>query len=201
MIPIVLPYEHPDACQHVEAALETGQTIIFPTDTIYGIGGNPWDERTLQRVRTLKNRSGDQPFTLHLSSVDGIQRYAHVEDRMWTVVRQLLPGPYTVLLSALSAAPPSSRLGASVGIRVPKHPFFSMVISQLDRPLFGTSINRHGEPPLSDINEIIDRFASVDLILVGPVSGAASSIVDLTVDPPQAVRGSLPKLLQSGSPP
>lgn len=200
-MPIVLPHEHPDACRQVEAALETGQTIIFPTDTIYGIGGNPWDERTLQRVRTLKNRSADQPFTLHLTSVDAIQRYAHVEDRIWTVVRRLLPGPYTVLLPASPAAPSSSTLRGSVGIRVPKHPFFSRVISRLDRPLFGTSINRHGEPPLTDINEIIDRFASVDLILVGPVGGAASSIIDLTVDPPQAVRGSLPEALRSGSDP
>ena len=197
MMPIVLPYDDPDARQHVEAALETGQTIIFPTDTIYGIGGNPWDERTLQRVRTLKNRSADQPFTLHLPSVDAIRRYAQVEDKQWTTLRQLLPGPYTVLLPALPATPSSSTLRGSVGIRVPKHPFFSNVIFELDRPLFGTSINRHGEPPLADINEIIDRFASVDLILVGPVSGTASSIIDLTVDPPRAVRGSLPEALRS----
>ena len=192
MMPTVLDCHHADALRLVDEALETGQTIIFPTDTIFGIGGNPWDQRTLQRVCTLKERSMDQPFTLHLPTTESISRYAQVSEANQAWIQRLLPGPYTVLLPATAEAPASSVLNGSVGIRIPDHPFFSQIMSVLDRPLFGTSINRHGEPPLSDVATIIDRFGSVDLILVGPVSGEASSIIDLTVDPPKALRGTLP---------
>ena len=69
MMPRVLSHDDPDLEQELQQALETAQTVIFPTDTVYGIGGNPWDERTLERVRALKARSADQPFTLHLATV------------------------------------------------------------------------------------------------------------------------------------
>ena len=191
-MPTVLSYDSPEAPRLVDAALETGQTIIFPTDTIYGIGGNPWDRRTLERVCKLKNRSMDQPFTLHLPSVDSIRRYARTDARVGSMVERLLPGPYTLLLPATPEAPDSAVLNGTVGVRVPDHPFFSGTMTILDRPVFGTSINQHGRPPLIEINEIIDAFGSVELILVGPVSGEASSILDLTSDPPRAIRGQLP---------
>lgn len=192
MMPTVLPYDSPEVPRLVDAALETGQTIIFPTDTIYGIGGNPWDRRTLERVCRLKNRSMDQPFTLHLPAVESISRYGRIDARTHPMVERLLPGPYTLLLPATPEAPASAVLNGTVGIRVPHHPFFSGPMTILDRPLFGTSINEHGRPPLTEINEIIDAFGAVELILVGPVSGEASSILDLTADPPKAIRGELP---------
>ena len=192
MMPTVLTYDSPEAPRLVDAALETGQTIIFPTDTIYGIGGNPWDRPTLERVCKLKNRSMDQPVTLHLPTLASIPRYAQTDARQWAMVEQPLPGPYTLLLPATPEAPASAVLNGTVGIRVPSHPFFSGAMTILDRPVFGTSINQHGRPPLTEINEIIDAFGSVELILVGPVSGEASSILDLTSNPPQAIRGHLP---------
>ncbi len=69
MIPTVLSYDHSETAAAVDMALETGRTIIFPTDTVYGIGGNPWDERTLAHVRRLKEREPNQPFALHLCRV------------------------------------------------------------------------------------------------------------------------------------
>jgi len=151
MMPRVLSHDDPDLEQELQQALETAQTVIFPTDTVYGIGGNPWDERTLERVRVLKARSADQPFTLHLATVAAIERYATIDERQRARIGLLLPGPYTLLLQASAGAPPSSTSGATVGVRVPDHPFFGSVVAPLDRPLFGTSVNIHGEPPLNDI--------------------------------------------------
>ncbi|MCX6094463.1 MAG: L-threonylcarbamoyladenylate synthase [Candidatus Bipolaricaulota bacterium] len=195
MIPTVLAYDDPRVPGLVVEALETGLTLVFPTDTIYGIGGNPWDEAVLQQVRRLKGRDSEQPFTLHLGSVDAVEAFAVLTDRQRASVRSLVPGPYTLLLAARSDAPTSAVQNGTVGIRVPDHPFFARIMATLGRPLFGTSVNPHGLPPLSDVNEIIDRFPSIDIILTGPIGGRPSDIIDMTADPPRAVRGTLPPQL------
>jgi len=189
MIPTVLSLTHPDTPATVDAALETGRTIIFPTDTVYGIGGNPWDERTLGHVRRLKEREPSQPFTLHLSHVSDVSRYATCSSSLMQTIERLLPGPYTLILRAAPASPPSAVQGHKIGIRVPDHPFFRIT---LQRPVFATSVNRHGLPPINDVAEIIETFTEVDLIITGNVPGVASTIIDLTETPARVLRGSVP---------
>lgn len=196
MTPTVLRDDDPRTPAAVRDALETGQTLIFPTDTIYGMGGNPWDDAALAKVRELKHRGPDQPFTLHVPRVADVLRYAVVQDRLRPALAELLPGPYTVILPALAGAPACSKSDRGIGLRVPHHPFFSVVMASLGRPLFGTSVNEHGEAPLQEVNDMIDRFPSVDLVIVGAVGGVASDIIDLTADPPRAIRGRLPSALR-----
>lgn len=189
MMPLVMAHDHPDIQAAVGSVLESGGTLIFPTETVYGIGGNPWDTRALARVRALKQRSEQQPFTLHLSSVSAVPEYAVVTPRLADRIQRILPGPLTLLLPASSAAPAAAVLDGVVGIRVPRHPLFGVGLRQ---PVFGTSVNRHGEPPMNDIDQIIDAFHTVDLIVTGLVSGTPSAIVDLTVEPYCVLRGALP---------
>ena len=197
MMPQVLPHDDPETAAAVDAALETGRTIVFPTDTIYGIGGNPWDARCLERVRTLKGRPADRPFALHLATRASVERYAVLDLRLRALTDRLLPGPVTLLLPAAEGSPAASVAGGTVGVRVPAHPFFRETLARLDRPLFGTSVNRHGEPPLVDVDAIIDRFAAVDLIVTGPTGARPSAILDLTIVPARVVRGELPPELRS----
>ncbi len=174
--------------------LETGGTLIFPTDTVYGIGGGPWDERALALVRRLKGRDRSQPFTLHLPSVRAIKRYALVDEKTEQILTRFLPGPITFILPASDEAPSASVLGGKVGIRVPANPFFQLIMNKLDRPLFGTSVNRSGEAPLASIDMMIEQFSSVDLLIEGETgTGVPSAIIDLTVDPPHALRGEVPE--------
>ena len=189
MMPLVLSHDDPDIQAAVRTILESGGTMIFPTETVYGIGGNPWDRRTVARVRALKQRSDQQPFTLHLPSVSSVEEYVTVTSRLLQQIARLLPGPITLLLPASPVVPTSTVLQGVVGIRVPRHPFFG---DGLQQPVFGTSVNRHGEPPMNDIEQIIDAFHSVDLIVTGLVSGTPSAIVDLTVNPYNVLRGTLP---------
>ncbi len=195
MIPTVLRDDDPRVSAAVLEALETGLTVIFPTDTIYGIGGNPWDDSVIAKVRALKGRTADQPFTLHVASVADLDRYAEIPERIRPTVASLLPGPYTLILPARPTAPLCSVTAGTIGIRVPRHPFFASVIAPLGRALFGTSVNAHGEEPMGEVNDMIDRFPSVDLIVVGAVSGNPSDILDLTAVPPRALRGRLPASL------
>jgi len=194
MIPTVLSYDHPETAAAVDMALETGRTIIFPTDTVYGIGGNPWDERTLNHVRRLKERTPEQPFTLHLYCVSEIEKYIVPEPALMRMIDQLLPGPYTLLLPASANAPSSTILEGKIGIRVPNHPFFGSIVK---RPVFATSVNRRNAPPLNDVSEIIESFSEVDLIVTGDVAGVSSTILDLTTRPVTLIRGApLPETIR-----
>jgi len=187
----VLRYDASEVPAAIAEALETGQTMVFPTDTVYGIGGNPWDERTLARVRDIKGRDATQPLALLLGSVAAAERFTRLDARLRALVARLLPGPYTLLVPAGTEAPPASVRDGVVGLRVPDHPLFTRTLAALGRPLFGTSVNRRGEPPLHDIEEIIDRFPGVDLILYGPTGRSPSTILDLTARTTRVVRGEL----------
>jgi len=182
----------------VEDVLELGGVLVFPTDTLYGIGGNPWDGQAIARVRTLKRRSADRPFALLLPAIETIERVARLDERTRPILKRFLPGAYTFLLPAFDTTPREAAAEGKVGVRVPNHPFFAGVMRSLDRPLFGTSVNRYGEPPLVDIDAIIEQFGNVDLIVTGTTApaGIASALIDLTVDPPQALRGELPDALR-----
>jgi len=198
MNPLIFSDSNPQLPRAVEEVLEVGGVLIFPTDTIYGIGGNPWDEQAIARVQRMKQRPADRPFALILPALDAIEQFARLDERSQAVLERFLPGPYTFLLSAADRAPSSAVKDGKVGVRVPDHPFFNIVMRSLGRPLFGTSVNRSGEPPLENIDAIIERFGNVDLIVEGTTapSGIASTIIDLTVDPPQALRGELPDALR-----
>lgn len=193
MIPTVLACHHTQTAAAVDMALETGRTIIFPTDTIYCIGGNPWDGRTLAHVRRLKRCTSDQPFTLYLDRVSYISTFAQCTDSMLRMIDQLLPGPYTVSLPAGSGAPPSTVHQGKIGIRVPDHRLFGPI---LKRPIFGTSVNRDGSQPLNDVTDIIESFSEVDLIITGDVTGVSSTIIDLTEGGFRLIRGILPESVQ-----
>jgi len=192
MIPRVVPFDDPEVPRLLLEALETGLSLIFPTDTVYGVGGNPWDERVLDAVRRLKGRDPRSPFTLHLPDTESIGRFARPSTAARHVIDRLLPGPFTFLLPASPDAPPSATKDGIVGVRVPDHPFFGQILARLGRPIFGTSVNRSGEPPAHDIDGIIDRFGAVDLVFVGPIGATESTILDLTVAPPRLVRGMRP---------
>jgi L-threonylcarbamoyladenylate synthase len=174
----------------LEEILGSGGVVAFPTETVYGLGGDPWTDAA-PRVRAIKSRPSDQPFSLHLPSHAVISRYAvlHDEARAW--VERWLPGPYTVLLPATADAPPCSVAGGVIGLRVPDHPLFREI---LERPIFGTSANRHGAPPLADADAIAAAIPEIDLLIVDErPRGEASAIVDLTGPEPRAVRGRLPQ--------
>jgi tRNA threonylcarbamoyl adenosine modification protein (Sua5/YciO/YrdC/YwlC family) len=193
----ILPLNDPGLPRTIEELLELGGVLVFPTDTVVGLGGNPWDEKTVARVRRLKGRTPDQPFTLHLPTVAMIAQFATTSSRTQSILERYLPGPYTFLLPSIPGIPPAVEKEGKIGIRVPNHRFFSSLMATLDRPLFGTSVNRSGEPPLSAIEQIVERFPEIDLIVTdtGKI-GRPSSIVDLTSDPPRALRGVLPEGLR-----
>ena len=197
MNPLVLRSDDPKLSQSINEILECSGVLIFPTDTVFGIGGNPWDKQVVARVQTMKGRSSQHPFTLHLPTFELIERFAYLNEETRKILKDFFPGPFTFLLWATARAPASAVKGRKVGIRMPNHPFFTKVMAVLARPLFGTSVNRSGEPPLNNIEQIIEQFGNKVELIVGEstTSGRPSAIIDLTFSAPRALRGALPQQL------
>ena len=171
--------------------LRNGGVIIYPTDTVYGIGCDIFNKEALERIFAIKNDAGSKLFSFICSDLKDIAKYAKVSDYAYRMMKHLLPGPYTFILPAAKQVPKklwSKR--KTVGIRVPNHPVSLSIVKELGHPIISTSAtNRKGEV-VYDPFEIKNIFNSqVDLMLAsGNLMGAPSSVIDLSDDEPEVVR-------------
>jgi L-threonylcarbamoyladenylate synthase len=190
----IISIDDPGLALALSPLLDKGGVLIFPTDTVFGVGGDPYNERAVRMVRKIKCRPMGQPFSLHLSDIGAVERFARLDERTRLTLSRFLPGPYTFILSATAAAPPAVVQNGKVGVRIPDHPFFGRLLTGVGRSLFGTSVNRSGEPPALTLDEVIEQFAGkVNLIVTGEAgTSRPSSVIDLTLTPPRALRGRLP---------
>lgn len=170
--------------------LKHGGTVVYPTDTTYGLGVNIYDEKAIEMVFILKKRSFDKPLSICVSKISDINKIAYLNDFQEEIIRKILPGPYTVVLkrkeyisSLLTAG------GDRIGIRIPDN----KICREITRlfPITTTSANLSGGKSPESVNEVIEQFGdSVDLILdVGKsLNKSPSTVVDLTADPPEILR-------------
>jgi L-threonylcarbamoyladenylate synthase len=181
----------------IAEVVSRGGLLVFPTETVYGLGCAADDQGAIERLYRLKGRERGKPMALHLGTVEVLFRYALVGERERGWIERLLPGPYTLILRASPAAPKAAVSEGKVGIRVPASRAFQMIAQAAGRPLLGTSANRSGEPPATKPEEALAQFADkVELIILAeePLSGRSSAVLDLTEEPPRALRGELPGL-------
>ena len=175
--------------EEVKAVLEADGVIVFPTDTIYGVGSSAFSEKGLGVVRSLKERWG-KPFSIIAPSKDWIrERFDLGRHEDWL---GKLPGPFTLVFEPRE--PFSRQLSSSgaVGVRIPDHPIAALV-EKMGVPLVATSVNRSGFDPLSSLDQLressYERFSKVAFAIDdGVKSGPASTVVDLTGERPVYVR-------------
>jgi tRNA threonylcarbamoyl adenosine modification protein (Sua5/YciO/YrdC/YwlC family) len=155
-------------------AIRRGALVVLPTETVYGIALDPAQPAMLQRARALKQRPEDRALTFHLADASDADALAELPLRLQPLAQRFWPGPLTLVVPA--------RAGGDVGLRVPAHEFTRAVIRAVGRPLFLTSVNRSGEPPIADPDVIAARFgANLELLCdAGPSTlGQASTVVRL----------------------
>jgi len=179
-----------------QTLLPRGALLAFPTDTVYGLGARVADVEAVAALRTLKARSAPAPFSLHVGTLDdALACCAPLGEFQVRWLKQLLPGPYTVLLPAGTRSPKDATYEGKIGVRVPLSAAFRRVFEYVG-PLLGTSVNRAAALPLNDPDAILGAFGALIALLittVDPGSGHSSSVIDLCCDPPHAVRGALPR--------
>jgi tRNA threonylcarbamoyl adenosine modification protein (Sua5/YciO/YrdC/YwlC family) len=172
------------------AALAAGEVIVYPTDTVYGIGCGLGHKRAVDRIYYLTGKDESQLLTLVCADLSHIAQYAVLENAQYRLLKRLLPGPYTFILPATREAPRMLlRKGKTIGIRVPQHPVAHALIAALETPIISTSASYRGEEPLNDPAEIVARFKGIELVLDAGYCGVISStVVDLTGPEPVVVR-------------
>ena len=175
----------------VVAARSKGALIGIPTDTVYGIGCDAFDQRAVRALFSLKDRPAVKPIPILVSSVEEAARIGHFDDGALSLVEANWPGPLTVVVKrALKLSPwlgdPASD---SIGLRIPAHRA-TLEILQAFGPLAVTSANRSGEDPATDDAAASRLFGDDVATYLAGVSGGGtpSTVVDLTGDGPRVLR-------------
>lgn len=171
-------------------ALSREGVVILPTDTLYGLSTRLSSESGCRRILDIKGCGRDRPFVYLANTIDMIERYV---DSLGCVTRRTLEGVWPAPVTAVFRTGPArpGRLGETIAFRIPDHALSRRVIDRLGEPIVSTSVNRTGQPPSQDIDQIEREFgALVDLIVVGPgtASDVPSTLVDFTGERPVVLR-------------
>lgn len=161
--------------------LANGGVILYPTDTVYGLGANIFDNTAVRKVFDIKNRNFLKPLSILISNTKSIDLVANVSILQKKVLNKYLPGPYTFILYKSKIVPLYVTGGrATVGVRVPKNEIACKLASLF--PITTTSANISNEQVLDDPKDILKQLnCDVDLVIdVGPIESKASTIIDLT---------------------
>lgn len=171
--------------------LNEGGVIIYPTDTVYGIGCDIFNKEALDRVKQIKSNPDIKLLSFICPNLKDISKYAKVSDYAYKTMKKLLPGPYTFILPAAKNVPKklwSKR--KTVGIRIPDHPVALKIVEGLGNPIVSTSTTTRKGDLLVDPMEIKSVFNfQVDLMLAsGNLSSIPSTVIDLSGEEPVIVR-------------
>ena len=183
--------------------IKNGGTVIFPTETVYGLGANALDEEAVKNIFIAKGRPSDNPLIVHIDSLDKI--YEYVEE-VTPIAKKLAdsywPGPMTLILRKKDCIPSIVSAGLNtVGIRIPENKFAIKFIEYCDLPIAAPSANLSGSPsPTTKEHVINDMMGRVDAIICGEKCdvGVESTVIDVTGEIPVILRpgGITPKMVE-----
>ena len=164
--------------------LRGGGLVIFPTETVYGLGANGLAPEAVRKIFSAKERPSDNPLILHLAEAKDACALAEVDARASEVMAAFWPGPLTIVLRARSHVPAEVTAGLpTVALRVPDHPVALALIGAAGCPVAAPSANRSGRPSPTDAEAAAaDLGNKVDLVLdAGHVDiGLESTVIDMT---------------------
>ncbi|WP_353687040.1 L-threonylcarbamoyladenylate synthase [Thermodesulfovibrio sp. 3462-1] len=177
--------------EEVLKILDNNGIIIYPTETLYGIGAKYNSKRNLKKIFEIKKRPEEKSFPL----IVNLKHLEMVAEFIPSVAQKLIekfwPGPLTLLLPAIKNLPEEITKDGKIAVRMPGESFALKLIQQSPFPITATSANISGFPPADSIETVIEYFkeAPIDLIIDGgKLPGIPSTIVDTTVEPPVVIR-------------
>jgi L-threonylcarbamoyladenylate synthase len=167
-----------DIVERAVQVLRRDGIIVYPTETVYGLGGDAFSDEGLLRVYEAKGRPLGKPISIAVSDTDMLCVVACADDPALEFIGRFLPGPVTVILEARSCIPPLLTGGTGrIGVRIPAHEMALAIIAGFDSPITATSANISGE---KDPVRPGDVRVPYDLLVDGGVlPGVPSTVVDL----------------------
>jgi len=170
--------------------VENGGILVYPTDTVYGMGCDLQNKDALDRLYRLKKIPKRKPLSFICSDLKMVSSYAKLSNAAHGMMRKLLPGPFTFVLQASREVPKLMiSKQRTVGIRVPEQDFILELVKRLGRPLVNTSASDTLDEVVSDPDQIEEMYPRADLMIsLGQQRSEASTILDFTGDAPEVIR-------------
>lgn len=177
----------------VAKILQEGETVAFPTETVYGLGANATDEAAVQKIFQAKGRPSDNPLIVHVATKEDLYELtkdlpAYVD----ALIDHFSPGPITYVLADAGKVAPTVTAGLStVGVRIPSHPVALAILQATKLPLAAPSANRSGRPsPTEAAHVATDLMGKIGALVDGGSTdvGIESTVLDCTGDFPLILR-------------
>ena len=173
------------------SALSNGEIIVYPTDTLYGLGADIFNIKAVNKVFEIKKRSLDQPLSVAVSCIEDLEKIVILDENINKIIDAFLPGELTIVLKRRNIVPDIVTSGLdNVAIRIPDNKIALEILSNFG-PLTCTSANIHGQKTPSVISDIRMQFKPEDISVFiddGKLEGKPSTIIDLTCESPKILR-------------
>ncbi|OHA47735.1 MAG: threonylcarbamoyl-AMP synthase [Candidatus Terrybacteria bacterium RIFCSPHIGHO2_01_FULL_48_17] len=180
MIPIVSLRSH-NWLVRALSVLRHGGILIYPTDTVYGMGCDVTNKKALRRLLKIKRRPYGKPFPVLVSDFAMAERFAKFPNWVEPLPKILWPGPWTFLVEARRSLPRAVVWRNTIGVRAPDHHLLQKLIHKFDGPIVGTSANISGNTPASTARVAARIFCDADLIIDGGrLFGKPSTVIRVT---------------------
>lgn len=170
--------------QEAAEQIKNGNLVLFPTETVYGIGAKATDAKAVQKIFKAKGRASDNPLIVHVASMQMVENISmQITDLERKIMEKFWPGPLTIILKRKGEEIIPNEVTANldtVGVRMPSHPIAKMLIQKAGVPIAAPSANVSGKPSGTVIEDIIEELQEkVDYILDGGTSdiGLESTVI------------------------
>ena len=178
--------EYEDKLDEAAAIILNGGLVVFPTETVYGLGGNALIDGAAKSIYAAKGRPSDNPLIIHIAHPENAEKYAHTTELYYALAKAFMPGPLTVIMPKRDCIPSSVTGGLdTVAVRCPSHPVAHALIEKCGVPIAAPSANISGRPsPTSAKYVEEDMLGRVDMIIDGGECeiGLESTIVKIDGD-------------------
>jgi tRNA threonylcarbamoyl adenosine modification protein (Sua5/YciO/YrdC/YwlC family) len=185
---------NPKAIQRVVNVLKSGGLVIYPTDTVYGLGCDITNIKALERIAKIKGVKLEKSnFSFVCEDLSNLSDYVkRIDTTTFKILKRALPGAYTFILPGSKSLPNPFKKRKTVGIRVPDNSIALALVSSLGNPVVSTSIRDEDDvlEYTTDPELILEKWDNlVDIVIDGGYGGnEASTIIDLSTDPPEIIR-------------
>ena len=179
--------------EHAAELIKQGKIVVFPTETVYGIGTNGLDAGAVKKLYEIKQRPLNKPVTLLVSNMEMVETVAKdINEMEYKIMKKFFPGPLTIILKKQDIVPGIVTAGGqTVGIRMPSGEIARKLVEIAGVPIAAPSANITGQPSGTNLQEIKKHFeGAVDFLIDGGESelGISSTIVQVIDGKPQILR-------------
>tara|TARA_B100000029_G_scaffold142722_1_gene137958 strand:+ start:2794 stop:3378 length:585 start_codon:yes stop_codon:yes gene_type:complete len=169
--------------------LNSGNILIYPTDTLYGLGADATNSSAIEKINKLKQRKS--PLSIMVASLKELNNYAVLDLKIIKQLEKIFPGPFTALLQSkkTNLSHLVQNKSNKIGIRIPNNSFCLNLLKKYKKPIITTSVNIHGEKALNRIDEIEKKFSEINIYCQNNnLDSNGSTIIDFTETPPIIIR-------------